>query len=81
MVVAVVNATLAVSESRGYEGEAEEVSVVGVRRVVDVVLGTEVRSRAIPVAAVQISSTGGAGSDHGTVNRGLSQRLSVVGSS
>ena len=34
-----------------------------------------------PVKAVQISSTWGDASDHGTMKRGLSQRLWVLGSS
>lgn len=38
-------------------------------------------SISMPVAAVHISSIGGRASDHGTVNRGLSQRLWVLGSS
>lgn len=35
----------------------------------------------VPVMADQMSSTGGVGSDHGTVKRGLSHLLIVVGSS
>lgn len=35
----------------------------------------------VPVMADQISSIGGVGSDQGTVNRGLSHLLIVVGSS
>jgi hypothetical protein len=38
-------------------------------------------SIAMPVVAVHISSMGGVGSVQGTVKRGLSQRLCVLGSS
>ena len=38
-------------------------------------------SIAMPVVAVHISAIGGVGSVHGTVNKGLSQRLWVLGSS
>jgi hypothetical protein len=43
--------------------------------------GDEVFRIDIPVIADQISSTGGAGSDQGTVKSGLSHRLEVLGSS
>lgn len=42
---------------------------------------SEIDGQGIPVRALQMSATGGAASAKGTVNRGLSQRLCVLGSS
>lgn len=57
------------------DGEGFEVDV---RLDVEVGVGLDI---VWPVNAVHIASMGGVGSDQGTVNRGLSQRLFVEGSS
>lgn len=44
-------------------------------------VGASVDGRTTPVKAAKMSATGGSGSSQGTVNRGLSQRLWVLGSS
>lgn len=44
-------------------------------------VGASVDGRTTPVKASNMSATGGSASAHGTVNRGLSQRLCVLGSS
>lgn len=41
----------------------------------------DAEGRLVPVSAVQMSAVGGSASDQGTVKRGLSQRLWVLGSS
>lgn len=64
--------------------EEEEVWVVDVVAVSEVVGVSVVEGGfgiVVPVRADQMSSIGGVGSDHGTVKRGLSHLLIVVGSS
>lgn len=94
-VVRIVYAMLAVSdtcccvaavngEGEGLFGSVCSRAAMGLIVDIGVVSGlseTKVFSISMPVAAVHISSTGGLASDHGTVNRGLSQRLWVLGSS
>jgi hypothetical protein len=46
-----------------------------------VTTGTSAEGRTTPVRAWKISATGGSASSQGTVKRGLSQRLCVLGSS
>lgn len=77
VVVAVEGATLAASD--GLE------SAVSDDRRFEMGLWTEGSDddvgSVVPVIAAQMSPTGGAASDQGTVNSGLSQRLWVLGSS
>lgn len=54
---------------------------MGLVVVVSGASGGKFFSISMPVAAVHISSIGGLASVHGTVNKGLSQRLWVLGSS
>ena len=92
-VVRIVYAILAVSdgwtvavkgEGEGLLGSVCSKAAMGLIVGVVAVSGVseaKVFSISMPVAAVHISSIGGRASDHGTVNRGLSQRLWVLGSS
>lgn len=52
-----------------------------VRSVMAVTTGACAEGRTTPVRAWKISAIGGVSSDQGTVKRGLSQRLWVLGSS
>lgn len=66
------------------DGLRLEPGVPGDRTSVEMGLGVEGSDESgsvVPVIAAQMSFTGGAASDQGTVNSGLSQRLWVLGSS
>jgi hypothetical protein len=67
-------AILAVSEMVVFARES-------VRLGIGAVVSVSVDGRTTPVRAWKMSATGGCGSSQGTVKRGLSQRLWVLGSS
>ena len=77
--VALVPAVATLAESEVGFGFGVVVEIVGVDGVV--FWGSLDDGCGIPVNAVQMSAIGGSASTHGMVNKGLSQRLCVLGSS